>query len=146
MDGNGRMGRLWQTLILGQWNQLFYFLPIESLVKDQQERYYQVLAEADAAASSTVFVEMLLEVIDAALVHHGSAFGTTIDQVTDQVRKLLGLMDDRYWTVQELMTQLALSHRPTFRQNYLRPALEAGLIVMKYPDSPRSPKQQYRKC
>jgi hypothetical protein len=146
MDGNGRMGRLWQTLILGQWNQLFYFLPIESLVKDQQERYYQVLAEADAAASSTVFVEMLLEVIDAALVHHGSAFGTTIDQVTDQVRKLLGLMDDRYWTVQELMTQLALSHRPTFHQNYLRPALEAGLIVMKYPDSPRSPKQQYRKC
>jgi Fic family protein len=50
MDGNDRMGRLWQTLILGQWNPLFYLLPIESLVKDQQERYYQALEEADRAS------------------------------------------------------------------------------------------------
>jgi Fic family protein len=64
MDGNGRMGRLWQKLILGKWNALFYRLPIESLIKDQQERYYQTLEEADRAASSTVFIEFMLDIVD----------------------------------------------------------------------------------
>jgi Fic family protein len=67
IDGNGRMGRLWQTLILGQWNERFYLLPIESLIKDQQPRYYQVLEAADQAASSTVFIEFMLEIINAVL-------------------------------------------------------------------------------
>jgi Fic family protein len=73
IDGNGRMGRLWQTLILGQWNERFYLLPIESLIKDQQERYYQVLEEADQAASSTIFIEFMLEIINA-------VFDTTINE------------------------------------------------------------------
>ena len=68
-DGNGRIGRLWQTLILSRWNELFYLLPIESLVKDQQDRYYQTLSNADKAASSTVFVEFMLAIIEAVL--HG---------------------------------------------------------------------------
>jgi Fic family protein len=149
MDGNGRMGRLWQTLILGQWHELFYLLPIESLVKDQQDRYYQVLEEADAAASSTVFIELMLELIETTLGQNSEALNRTTDQATDQatdqVRQLLAVMNDRYWTVPAMMTQLGLSHKPTFRQNYLNPALAAGLIVMQYPESPRHPKQQYRK-
>ena len=48
-------------------------------------------------------------------------------------------------TTHLLMEKLGLSHRPTFRKNYLLPALEAGLLEMKYPDKPRSPKQKYRK-
>lgn len=70
MDGNGRMGRFWQTAILGQWNELFYLLPIESVIKDQQDRYYQALGEADKAANSAVFVEFMLEVIDATLAQN----------------------------------------------------------------------------
>ena len=67
-------------------------------------------------------------------------------QVSDQVNQLLSIMGDRYWTTQELMERLALSHRPTFRKNYLNPALNAGLVVMQYPQSPRSPKQKYKKA
>jgi hypothetical protein len=67
------------------------------------------------------------------------------DQVTDPVKKLLDVMDDGYWTVQTMMARLSLVHRPTFRQNYLNPALAAGLIVMRYPQTPRTPKQQYQK-
>ncbi|MGB5917148.1 MAG: Fic family protein, partial [Phormidesmis sp.] len=63
MDGNGRMGRLWQTLILEQWNQLFFLLPIESVIKDQQMSYYQALESADREASSTVFIEFMLGII-----------------------------------------------------------------------------------
>jgi Fic family protein len=145
MDGNGRMGRLWQTLILGQWNELFYLLPIESLVKDQQERYYQTLEAADQAASSTVFIEFMLDIIDTLLMQNG-AIDQVSDQVSDQVKNLLSIMDNQYWSAQELMKRLSLSHSPTFRKNYLNPALKAGLLLMQYPDKPRSPKQRYKKA
>ncbi len=71
MDGNGRMGRLWQTLILGNWNELFYLLPIESVIEDRQRRYYQVLGDADRAASSTIFIEFMLDVVDTVLKESG---------------------------------------------------------------------------
>jgi Fic family protein len=144
MDGNGRMGRLWQTLILSRWNDLFYLLPIESLVKDQQERYYDTLAESDQAASSTVFIEFMLDIINTVLIQN-SGTDQVSDQVSDQVKQLLAVMDDRYWSTQELMQRLSLSHSPTFRKNYLNPALRSRLLVMQYPDKPRSPKQRYKK-
>lgn len=66
-DGNGRMGRLWQTLILSDWNPLFAWLPVESIVKDRQEGYYRVLQQADNAADSTSFVAFMLEALSDAL-------------------------------------------------------------------------------
>lgn len=66
-DGNGRMGRLWQTLILSQWHPLFLSLPLESMIKDNQSLYYQALEEADAQADSTVFIQFMLNTISKAL-------------------------------------------------------------------------------
>lgn len=62
-DGNGRMGRLWQTLILSQWHPLFLSLPLESVIKDHQSQYYQALEQADEQADSTPFVHFMLSVI-----------------------------------------------------------------------------------
>jgi Fic family protein len=62
-DGNGRMGRLWQTLILSRWHPLFLSLPLESVIKDNQQRYYQALEQADQQAASTPFVHFMLAVI-----------------------------------------------------------------------------------
>ncbi|MGX2973462.1 Fic family protein [Ursidibacter arcticus] len=62
-DGNGRIGRLWQNVILSQWNPIFAWIPVETIVYDHQSRYYQVLAEADNANDSTVFIEFMLDVI-----------------------------------------------------------------------------------
>ena len=67
------------------------------------------------------------------------------DQVTDQVKRLLNVLGDEELTALELMERLGLSHRPTFRQNYLNPALEAGLIERTVPDKPTSRLQRYRK-
>jgi Fic family protein len=62
-DGNGRMGRLWQTLILSQWHPLFLSLPLESVIKDNQQQYYQALEQADQQVESTPFVHFMLTVI-----------------------------------------------------------------------------------
>ena len=63
IDGNGRMGRLWQTLILIQQYPVFEFLPVESLIKEHQEEYYNVLSQSDKKGASTPFIEFMLGLI-----------------------------------------------------------------------------------
>ena len=62
-DGNGRMGRLWQTLILMQQYPVFEYLPVESLIKENQQEYYNKLSESDKAGQSTPFIEFMLSII-----------------------------------------------------------------------------------
>ena len=63
IDGNGRMGRLWQTLILRDSYPVFEYLPIETLIKERQEQYYESLGKSDDRGESTVFIEFMLEII-----------------------------------------------------------------------------------
>lgn len=63
LDGNGRMGRLWQTLILMQQYPVFEYLPVESLIKENQEEYYNTLSESDKKGNSTPFIEFMLTLI-----------------------------------------------------------------------------------
>ena len=67
MDGNGRMGRLWQTVLLRQQYPVFDYLPIESLIKEQQKEYYSALEKSDKLGESTPFVEFMLTIIEHAL-------------------------------------------------------------------------------
>jgi len=64
LDGNGRMGRLWQTLILMEKYPVFEFLPFETLISNDQDKYYKALAESDKSGQSTKFIEYMLNVID----------------------------------------------------------------------------------
>ncbi len=62
-DGNGRIGRLWQSVILNTYNPLFLLLPIESIVRDYQEEYYKAIEESTDDGESTIFIEFMLEII-----------------------------------------------------------------------------------
>jgi len=62
-DGNGRMGRLWQTLILSHWQPMLAYLPVETVIFSRQKEYYKALSASDKAADSTVFVEFMLEAL-----------------------------------------------------------------------------------
>lgn len=66
-DGNGRIGRLWHTLLLSKWNSLFAWLPIESIIHDNQAKYYDAINLSNSNGNSTVFIEFMLSVIKQAL-------------------------------------------------------------------------------
>lgn len=57
------MGRMWHSLLLGRWNEIFYWLPVEDLIRLRQDEYYNALGKSDTDADSCAFVEFLLQVI-----------------------------------------------------------------------------------
>lgn len=142
-DGNGRIGRLWQTLILSRWKPELAFLPVESVIRERQAEYYAALAASDKAGRSTIFIEFLLSALLQA-IHEVTATDQVSDQVSDQVKALLKCLAKRPLTALACMKKLGLAHRPTFRKNYLQPALDAGLIERTLPDKPSSSLQKYR--
>ena len=167
-DGNGRMGRLWQTLILSHWRPVLAYLPVESVIRSQQEAYYAALAQSDRMSEATPFVEFMLQALAQALTEAKTSEPSTLanqqvteqltaqvsEQVSEQVAGLLSepvqqllavLAPGESLKASELMQRLGLSHRATFSQNYLKPALAAGVLAMTHPDSPRSPTQRYRR-
>ena len=142
-DGNGRMGRLWQTLILTRWNPLFADVPVESLVHARQSEYYEAIRASSSKGESTPFVIFMLEAILEAVRACRTTDQESV-QVTDQVARLLAELRDGPRSAAKVMAALGLSHRPTFRNNYIRPALEAGLVEMTRPESPTARNQRYR--
>ena len=151
-DGNGRMGRMWHSLLLGKWKEMFFWLPIEELIQSRQKEYYDALGAADKQADSAGFVELMLEIIRDSLTEI-TVVGRSTDQDSDQVtvqdkmpvERILSALSDETLSATELMERLGLSHRPTFRKNYLNPALEQKLIERTIPDKPNSKNQKYRK-
>ncbi len=150
-DGNGRMGRMWHSLLLGQWKELFFWLPVEELIQSKQAEYYDALGKSDKTADSAVFVELMLEIIrdtlkDTTVV--GRSTDQDSDQATDQdspINRLLAVLGNEELSAAEIMKRLELSHRPTFRKNYLTPALDKKLIERTIPDKPNSKNQKYRR-
>jgi Fic family protein len=145
IDGNGRMGRFWQNLILQSWKNFFSLVPVESIVRDRQQEYYNVLELCGSEGESTIFIEFMLESILKAIKKLDKSDQVN-NQVSDQVKKLLSIMGDKWLSSSEMMYKLGLKHKPTFRKNYLNKALEDNLIKMFNPKSPRSPTQKYKKC
>lgn len=113
---------------------------VETLIRERQQEYYNILGVCDNIADSGLFVEFMLITIHDALNEIAKT-----EQVTEQVKKLLECMGENEYSTKELMERLQLKHRPTFRVNYLLPALELGLIEMTVPEKPNSSKQRYRK-
>lgn len=66
-DGNGRVGRLWHTLLLSKWNTAFAWLPVESIIHDRQQEYYNAINASNNEGESTIFIEFMLSAIKMAL-------------------------------------------------------------------------------
>lgn len=119
-DGNGRMGRLWQTLILSQWHPLFLSLPLESVIKDHQQQYYQALEDADQQADSTPFIHFMLSVIAKTLAQNAPVCATlnapvNIEEMKTPEAILHLLQNNNQLTRQQLAEQIGKDVRTIAR-------------------------------
>ena len=137
-DGNGRMGRLWQTLILTRWRPLFADVPVESLIHARQGEYYDAIRASSAKGESTPFITFMLEtILEAILTLQESP------QVSPQVKRLLSILVGEM-SRRDILHALGLSDRKSFRQRYLLPALQGDYVEMTRPDTPNASNQRYR--
>lgn len=145
-DGNGRMARLWHTAILYRWKPVFEYIPIESQIEKFQEEYYEAIAQCHVDGASTHFIEFMLSQIDRILDEISVQIHEDNEQLSEYIKKLLDVMEyDIPYTSKALMEKMGLKSKEGFRRNYLRPAIEMGLIHMTIPDKPSSRNQRYVK-
>lgn len=136
-DGNGRVGRLWQSLVLSQWNELFAWLPIETLVYENQQAYYDALQQAGQSADSGVFIEFMLNVIYQSLaelpVHKVTDIFPDID--TDMLSKteleflesIAGYIE-KHGEITNYRAQILTNMSAESVKKYLAKFVEAGLF------------------
>ncbi len=145
-DGNGRMARLWHSAILTKWNPVFEFIPIESQIEKFQSGYYDAIAQCHIDGSSTVFIEFMLEQINAVIDEIAESVTAYGSNISEYVKKLLAVMEyERAYSANEILDLLSLKSKEALRKNYLNPALKDNLIIMTCPDKPSSKNQRYIK-
>ncbi len=114
-DGNGRIGRLWQSLILGRLNPIFEHLPVENMVYSNQQAYYQAINRSSDLGDSGPFIDFMLEVIlDALIDHQGKSNAEIADEkgLNYQHQRVLGyLRADRHISAARIAADLDMSPR-----------------------------------
>ncbi|WP_400208260.1 Fic family protein [Candidatus Methanomassiliicoccus intestinalis] len=143
-DGNGRTGRMWNMLLLSCWRPLFSWIPVETVIKQKQQEYYQALHDADKQVDSTKFIEFMLQTICESLNEYENK-QMQIKGISTHLQRFLNVLGDEELAATELMNRMQLKNRAAFYQTYLQPALAAQLIERVYPDKPKSKNQRYRK-
>ena len=113
VDGNGRMGRFWQSLILSKYNHLFLSFPVENIIKQRQGEYYKTLSICDMEANSTLFVEFMLECIYEAM---SSEISSDISSVNTDELILEFLQKNPKATIKILASTLNLTTRAIEKQ------------------------------
>ncbi|MFB9273840.1 Fic family protein [Cohnella cellulosilytica] len=149
MDGNGRIGRLWQTVILAKWDSLFLSLPTETVIFERQREYYAALRASDRAGDSTAFIEFILTAIADVLalqekhqVEHEDRH--QVGQLNEMMLKVLKSLESTSLSRKEIFAAIGMNgdHR-AFKRN-VQPLLTGGYIDMTVPDKPNSKLQKYR--
>ncbi len=145
-DGNGRMARLWQNIILADWKEIFAYVPIESLIKNYQDDYYKTINDCNNAGNCTKFIEFMLKMIDETFTDLINKIDKEITHQNEYVNKLLAIMDCNVpMSTKEMLEKLNLKSKQSFREVYLNPAIDMGVIKMTDPDNPTSKNQKYYK-
>ena len=143
-DGNGRIGRLWHTLILSKWNSLFAWLPIESMIHKRQQQYYNAINYCNNACESTAFIEFMLEAIRDTLleaIEPTCSDEQASEQVVEQDKLVEFCKEPR--TRNEMQIFCGIEGRKKFNEKYLKPLLTSGKLAMTIPDKPNSKNQKY---
>ena len=135
IDGNGRMGRYWQTMLLARWKGIFAWIPVETIVKEHQQDYYDVIAKCDAAGNSTAFIEFMLRCLLDAMnqieaepeeVH--DKLHDKFPQLSEKAFEVLGIIKNNpTYNAEKIGINVSLSQRQV--KTYINALKQAGLIV-----------------
>lgn len=138
-DGNGRIGRLWHTLLLSRWKKGFEWLPIESAIHDRQEEYYAALGMVQTSGDYTLFIEFILDTISKELKK------LVNPQVNHQVnpQDVIAAFCKEPRSKREIAEHFGYKDAKHFGEAYLKPLMEAGRIEFTIPDKPNSRNQKY---
>ena len=140
------MARLWQNIILADWKEIFAYVPIESLIKNYQDDYYKTINDCNNAGNCTKFIEFMLKMIDETFTDLINKIDKEITHQNEYVNKLLAIMDCNVpMSTKEMLEKLNLKSKQSFREVYLNPAIDMGVIKMTDPDNPTSKNQKYYK-
>ena len=104
IDGNGRMGRLWQSLILSKLNPIFEHLPVENMVHANLQQYYDAITRSNEAGNSGKFIDFMLgEILNTLEVHKGNQIIETDNKVPDKTFKAFPEIQDSTWNIYMLL-------------------------------------------
>ena len=166
-EHNGIVSRLWFDMLLCRWKDIFLLICVHDNLIKRRDEYREVLYDAYKTGECNRFVELMLETVYEALKNAdipkaGSKVAepksinksyknedmdeiVTVKATSSFTNKLLEVMGDEVLSTNEIMLRLGMTHKPTFRKNYLNPAIELGLVEMTLPGKPRSRHQRYKK-
>lgn len=164
---NGIISRLWFDMLLCRWKDIFLLVCVYDNLTKRRDEYKEVLYDACKIGECNRFVELILETvyetlknadipkegikvdesksINKSYKNEGMDESATVNIASSFTRKLLEVMGDEVLSTNEIMLRLGMTHKPTFRKNYLNPAIELGLVEMTLPGKPRSRHQRYKK-
>lgn len=130
-DGNGRLGILWQTAILKEWKKVFAWIPVESLIKDNQTEYYKALKSSDKTADSTLFIEfmlsLLLRTIEEIIENEKKVTVKVTQKVTVNQQKILKAIKNNPFITQDELSKVIGLSRKSIIQN-MKKMKDNGLI------------------
>ena len=130
-DGNGRIGRLWQTVILKEWKEFFAWTPVETLIKENQSEYYNALNSSDKEADSSSFIEfmlsLLLKTIEEIIETEKKVTVKLSVKVSVNQQKILDVIKENPFVTQEELAQIIGLSRKSIIQN-MKKLQENGLL------------------
>ncbi len=147
-DGNGRMGRLWQTLLLAKWNTVFAWIPMEAVLYRNRLQYYQAIEAARLVNDSGVFIEFTLsalyEIIESQQKHQAEHEVKHYVELSTVALDVLKTFEGQALSRKEIFAAIKMNCDSRAFKRHIEPLLTEGFITMTVPDKPSSRLQKYR--
>jgi Fic family protein len=147
-DGNGRMGRLWQTLLLVRWNAIFAWIPMETVLYQNRPQYYQAIEASRKVNDSGVFIEFtlsaLFEIISLQEKHQDKHQDKHQVELSGIQLAVLKALENKSLSRKEIFAAIEMNGDSRSYRRNIEPLLTGGLVEMTVPDKPNSRLQKYR--